>query len=1208
MTSPTHAVPFRDVLTDELEEVAASRRRRDVSAAVEPLEHHPYRGANRSDLLGLALSGGGIRSATFGLGVLQALARRKLLRRVDYLSTVSGGGYIGSWLTAWLERDGDAGRVEQALAGQGGTIETPEHRAITFLRELSNYLTPRRGFLGLDAWTLGITYVRNATLHLLVLALALTTLLLGTRMLGALFDVLSARIAAGDDAVLVATVLAVLATSVTAITLLFRGLSHVVLPGRSAHRPTRLDPNRWEHRLIAPLLVLEAWVLAVALVGIGAELEDPARMSFMLGGGYAALWLLGWLALDAGAEWRRIRASLGTPGGPRRASLLSPFGATTPAFVAGVFGAFALWGLGRAFGDIARSPWWWSPAAWGPALVVTAFGATAFLQIGIAGRSLSDEAREWLSRLGAGVARIALLLTLVLSVAVLGPELLRELGRIDWALTAGWLLTTGTGVLVGRAGPVGGPRTRRTLSAVARLAPFVFILGFLLVLAATGNALLTRFGVMTTHTPPAAVLGNPVTWLLLAGLGAATLVLSWRIGINRFSMHALYRDRLVRCYLGASNDARAAHPFTGFDPEDDAIDLADLAPTASAFPGPYPIVNTTLNLVAGRRLAWQERKAASFTFTPRYCGYRPHVEPGHPAPPRLSDYGFRPTRTYAGGVSLGTAIAVSGAAVSPNMGYHSSPSLTFLMTMFNVRLGSWTGNPRHEATWRRDEPWVGLFALASELLGDTHDESRFVYLSDGGHFENLGLYELVRRRCRFIIACDAEQDPFLEFPGLGTAVERCRADFGVPIEIDTAPLRPAPGSRHGSWHGAVGRIRYSAVDPEALDGTLLYLKASLTGNEPRDVETYAARNPDFPHESTADQWFGESQFESYRALGEHAADEVLGAVRPFDAGDSLESYFVELQKRWYPPSRSAAARSGRHVGALDGILETIRATPDLAFLDLQIYPVLDGLAPTPDGAAGQDRHVPTDVAQLRSGFSVCQRMLALMEEVYHDLALESDADHPDNRGWINLFRRWWWSRMFKFTWSVTAGTHGARFQTFCERRLGYDIGPIRAGGSAPLDAAALARDGSGAALDALWHDVGSRAGLDRHERRILRAFRRAYPLGDGEQLVLVPLQVEIADHPTADDGPAFPMNVGFAVVRTGSGPEADAVVYFRIRSHLRNMGLARAAVRALLTDGRFANLRLDLDRTPDTAPDLPSAAQRASFIQMFESVRRELAA
>ena len=157
------------------------------------------------------------------------------------------------------------------------------------------------------------------------------------------------------------------------------------------------------------------------------------------------------------------------------------------------------------------------------------------------------------------------------------------------------------------------------------------------------------------------------------------------------------------------------------------------------------------------------------------------------------------------------------------------------MTVFNVRLGWWMGNPKHEKCWTNHRPKSGLFYLLCELTGNTNDECGYVYLSDGGHFENLGIYELVRRHCRYILVSDASADAGVKLEDLGNAIEKCRTDFGVDIEIDTSQIRPPAGSRESKWHCAVGRIRYELLQrpgqqPES-EGMLVYLKASLTGGE-----------------------------------------------------------------------------------------------------------------------------------------------------------------------------------------------------------------------------------------------------------------------------------------------------------------------------------------------------------------------------------------
>ena len=466
---------------------------------------------------------------------------------------------------------------------------------------------------------------------------------------------------------------------------------------------------------------------------------------------------------------------------------------------------------------------------------------------------------------------------------------------------------------------------------------------------------------------------------------------------------------------------------------------------------PIWIINSALNLVGGQELAWQERKAASFVFTQKYCGYGfRELPPGYA--PTVQDPLASPSR-----ITLATAMAISGAAASPNMGYHTSPASAFLMTVFNVRLGWWLGNPRWRTTWMKSSPGNVLISLMSELFGLTSEKGRFIYLSDGGHFENLGIYELVRRRCRFIVACDAEEDHNFSFGGLGNAIERCRADLGIDLEINVEPIRHRSAQRYSGWHCAIGKIHYSRVDPEGVDGILVYLKSSLTGDEPTDVLRYADEHPAFPHESTADQWFNESQFESYRALGYHIVKEVFGAdVADSCSRNSTEELFVNVGQRWYPPRAATNDSFTRQTQAVAAIYEQLRSDPTLAFLNEQIYlewPILLAMTDDADSRKKEDQHtqgpkswqkcLPRVPAEMRSGFYLCNRVMQVMEDVYLDLKLEDESDHPDNRGWMNFFRHWTWVPMFRVTWTISASNYGARFQTFCERQLNLKIGSTK---------------------------------------------------------------------------------------------------------------------------------------------------------------------
>jgi hypothetical protein len=172
--------------------------------------------------------------------------------------------------------------------------------------------------------------------------------------------------------------------------------------------------------------------------------------------------------------------------------------------------------------------------------------------------------------------------------------------------------------------------------------------------------------------------------------------------------------------------------------------------------------------------------------------------------------------------------------------------------------------------------------LALELTGMSNDQSSLVYLSDGGHFENLGIYEMVLRRCRYIVISDGGCDPKFTFEDLGNAIRKIRTDLGVPIDIKQMymfPRTPDSAFPEGRYV-ATAAIRYSAIDGNSTekDGTLVYLKAGLYSETyfPKDVYNYATQSADFPHETTADQFFSESQFESYRALGRHVVNEICG--------------------------------------------------------------------------------------------------------------------------------------------------------------------------------------------------------------------------------------------------------------------------------------------------------------------------------------------
>jgi hypothetical protein len=404
-----------------------------------------------------------------------------------------------------------------------------------------------------------------------------------------------------------------------------------------------------------------------------------------------------------------------------------------------------------------------------------------------------------------------------------------------------------------------------------------------------------------------------VAFFFTGALLSFGIVMGFFVDANKFSLHSTYRNRLIRAYLAASrkpvdpdDTSCKRHSFTGFDPEDD-FELYTLSPEK-----PLHVINAALNVIKTKKLAWQERKAESFTMSRLHCG--------------SLRVGYRPSAEYGGGkhkaISLGTAFAISGAAANPNMGYHSSPVVRFLMTLLNVRLGWWLGNPGPpgDATWRRKGPRYAVAPLFSEAIGITTNSSKYVNLSDGGHFENLGLYEMVLRRCSYIVVSDAGEDPECSFADLGEAVRKIRIDFGIPIEFERMTIYPRSQidlQKDPGHNCAIGRICYSVVDPKvngrkAPDGILIYMKPACYGNEPRDIYEYFKKSETFPHESTTDQFFSESQFESYRMLGAYTMEKLCKDCAK-DFGDFVRRISDKHFKTPVPPLLKDLIKSERRL-------------------------------------------------------------------------------------------------------------------------------------------------------------------------------------------------------------------------------------------------------------------------------------------------------
>jgi hypothetical protein len=350
--------------------------------------------------------------------------------------------------------------------------------------------------------------------------------------------------------------------------------------------------------------------------------------------------------------------------------------------------------------------------------------------------------------------------------------------------------------------------------------------------------------------------GQAEWWLYLGGL-LLWLYNFFFVNINRISLHPFYRDRLSRTFLISPQPSTETSPLKTADD----LRLSQLGGAHSA--APYHLINTALNLQGSTDPQLRERKTVPFVLAQRFCG---------------SDYtGYCPTEhieTLDPHFNLGTAMAISAAAASPNMGTVAVRPLTFIMALLNIRLNYWLPHParvERRAWYHRLLYWrSGLLYLLAEALGNVDQRTPFINCSDGGHIENLAVYELLRRRCQTIVCVDGSADPEFGFFGLITLQRYAEIDFGARIDIDLDAIRPNENGISRQHH-AVGTITYS----DGETGKFIYLKLSYSGDEPEYLRFYKRQTPIFPHESTGDQFFGETQFEVYRALGTHVAEGVM---------------------------------------------------------------------------------------------------------------------------------------------------------------------------------------------------------------------------------------------------------------------------------------------------------------------------------------------
>jgi hypothetical protein len=379
-----------------------------------------------------------------------------------------------------------------------------------------------------------------------------------------------------------------------------------------------------------------------------------------------------------------------------------------------------------------------------------------------------------------------------------------------------------------------------------------------------------------------------VIYLYFAILILGSLVYFFLLDINFTSPHRHYRDRLADAFLIQPVDSQESE-----DPFQRAgmVRLSEL--TTAAPRSPYHLINCALNVPGSKNIRMQGRLTDFFLFSQSFCG-SPLT-------------GYRSTQSWEQAdahLDLGTAMAISGAAAAPQMGLGTKKSLSFWLALLNIRLGYWARIPSQ--TWMGFRGAPGLTCLLKEMTGSMDERGRWLNLTDGGHIENLAVYELLRRRCKYIIAVDGEEDSKMTFQGLTTLQRLAAIDLGVNIEIDLDDLRLNESGLSRS-HFRFCRVRYprEGRSSEEQVGYLLYVKLSLTGNEGEFLRRYRTDDPAFPHDPTLNQFFTETQFEAYRSLGEHIGDKLFLRSIVGNLADSkfieIDDWFMELGKSLLEP-------------------------------------------------------------------------------------------------------------------------------------------------------------------------------------------------------------------------------------------------------------------------------------------------------------------
>ena len=774
---------------------------------------------------GVSLSGGGIRSASFCLGALQALARYGVLSRLDYISTVSGGGYIGGGLQWLLCRDpeSDLSRSRFPYGVDADLAIHPKNGQsnLQYLRWHANYLLPGKGF---DIFSALTVVVRTA---LLSVAIWFPLIVL-------FFYALQ----------LVASLPSVQSFSATYIPV---GLLHWVplCPSWKTTSPacpldlTQEGQNLWPDQkgyfsIIYGLSFYTAYLgmsllvflsLSFAVVSITKFPQELSRKFIIaaISSGVVGAAILGVEFLLLSELHSRLRTPI-----PDLATRM-----TTEDFVAAV----TLLTLGSIF-------------------LLPALNLLGMILLGDRYKNADYSLRRLFEVIGGRLLRYTVYALVFASIPLTYKYLFTST-----SIPASSVSIV-SGLVTALLGHIGQSR-RDSFGWASQIAMAAVACVFLY------SVLLIAYHVSVSLYNPSLGLEHYSYSLVAPAIVVISIIFGVSSNSNTTGLHRFYRDRLMELFMPSAKSTTEGRSTFSF--EADRLTVSDSWTRRSQKPvGLFPIVNCNAILVNDPNPVLSSRGGSSFAITPLHIG-------GH-------EHGWESNHSYERKnreVSLATAIAASGAAANANSGYAGTGitrnrAVSLVLTLFNIRLGVWIRRPTDSSTINLLKPtpffpnlWYGPLSRGYTA------RSTFVELSDGGHFENLGIYELVRRKLDLIIALDGEADPATGLPALVSLSRRIEEDFGATLTFDTSvdaimPFAPSKArypndAKFSTLPFARATIRYA--DEPTRTTTLIYVKASLIEEAPFIARGYQAQHTDYPNESTANQFYSPAQFDAYRELG-----------------------------------------------------------------------------------------------------------------------------------------------------------------------------------------------------------------------------------------------------------------------------------------------------------------------------------------------------